>query len=573
MAAVAPLPPQPAAAPTRISSTPPSREATFPKRRAGLTTQIEIHDRHQLEIRSSYALRSDEGRQRYTVETYFFIPRNVGLNRTNYTRAQFYADVTALFRLDASPLPLEQLGDPTHTASPLHRFAQALEQFRTAKRPPSSTPVVVQAKLYAFLYTLGVKAELAILGRRLRDPAMASEAGRASFEQALDAALGRMRAALWSYRSVRAAFWPFEHVAHRSTPEAMRAADEYMSLFLEERLAMFATTLDGSARRFDGSGFVARCRLRIEALAREEARYRQKYGYLTLTGSGLAGGEYFTYRASLVKKAVQGALYLDPREVRADPYVRNAVGAVGAALAAIWALATQLPATLAEVPGSTKMLFFVSAVAAYVLKDRIKAVTNEALTGRLLRYDHTSWLTGESLASIGLDMLRARLRESMQFLRSSEVPPEVLAMRLAHRTVRNAETATEEVIRYRKVVDVTTRDETERLPDDYWVRDILRLNVRHFLVRLDDPLDSVAFFDPERDAFGGARLPKVYHVNVVKKITREGEGGAREERLERLRVVLNKDGIVRVDEVERRPPTVLPAEPRRRFFTFWRGAR
>ncbi|HZV02756.1 MAG TPA: hypothetical protein VFF73_38970, partial [Planctomycetota bacterium] len=114
-----------------------------------------------------------------------------------------------------------------------------------------------------------------------------------------------------------------------------------------------------------------------------------------------------------------------------------------------------------------------------------------------------------------------------------------------------AETATEEVIRYRKEILVGRAGE-ERVPDGFRIRDILRLNVRHFLARLDDPLDDVQFFDPDRGDFKSARLPKVYHVNVVVRAEQAGENGARSVRYDRLRVVLNKDGIVRVDAVESR---------------------
>src|SRR5262249_10952557 len=140
-----------------------------------------------------------------------------------------------------------------------------------------------------------------------------STAERAAVGRALDDALDAMRSALRGYRSVRGAFWPFEKIAHRDVPEAMRAADEYMSLFLEERLAMLMAVLDASPGSIDGSGFVAQCRLRVSELAQEEARYRQRYGYVRLTHRSLAAGEYFTYRSSLLKKAVQQALYLDPR--------------------------------------------------------------------------------------------------------------------------------------------------------------------------------------------------------------------------------------------------------------------
>ncbi len=317
---------------------------------------------------------------------------------------------------------------------------------------------------------------------------------------------------------------------------------------------MIAEVNDHGPGASDGSGLACRVGLRLRALAEEEAAYRRRYGYLTLTEGGLAAGEYFTYRASLLKKTVQQALYLNPRQSESDRFTRNAVGAVGAALAAIWALAAQLPATLAAASGTTKLLVFVLPVLAYVLKDRIKAVTNESLSKWLRRYDHVSSLEGESLAVFGLGMLRARFAEAMRFVTSADVPEDIMALRLTGRTVPNAEAANEEVIEYRKVIDVSAKDDAP-FPEGYRVRDSLRLNVRHFLVRLDDPLDRVAYYDASRGTFAAAELPKVYHVKVFANIRRADKDGSDDPRIERLRVVLNKDGIVRVDRVAVRAPT------------------
>jgi hypothetical protein len=522
-----------------------------------LALNHEVRDKQQLELRFNYALGGETSDQRYVIDAYFFVPRNVGLNRTNYTREDFYADVTALLRLDAAPLPLRDLADASCAQSPLFTLHRALEHFRSSPRPPDSRAVVAQVKLYAYLFTAGVRRNIAALKARM----VATDPSDASAVDALDVELrdttDAIRAALLSYRSLRGAFWPFEKLCEESMPEAMRSADEYMSLFLDESLAILGTLDEPSANDATTSP-LARVRERATALAREEAEYRRKYGYVVL-GSGSADAEYFSYRSSLLKKTVQQALYLDPREVKADKFVRNGVGAVGAALAAIWALAAQIPATLARASGSTQMLLLAIPVVAYVMKDRIKALTNEYLIAKLRRFDHTAWLTGPGLRNVGLGMLRARIRETMKFTDTSSVPADVRSMRLAQRTVKHADIAQEEVIHYLKVVEVSAHDD---VPDDYWVRDILRINVRHFLVRLDEPVDEVAYFDAKSERFDVAEVPKVYHLNAIVRLSRRDADGSGQERLERLRVVLDKTGIVRVEHVESRGPRALAATKR-----------
>jgi hypothetical protein len=553
------------------------------RRLDSLSVKAEVHDRQQLELRFNHAV-GEHGRCDYHVDAYFFVPRNIGLNRSNYSKEQFYSDFTAYVRIDAGALPLDALSDPNDEASPLHRFAATLEALRTAPRPPPTRPLSVHARLYAMLYVAAVRVECRRLeklltrrGRQDERPSLApgtagtQEQAEApsprvtdpdgAFERDLVAALQRMREGLRAFRSLRGAAWPFEPLCHEGVAEAMRSADEYMSLALEERLAQLSHALGERAPRYDGTAFVARMRAHLAAVAREEAQLRARYGCLTFTSQrppdapdakpNIDPGEYFTYRASLLKKSVQQALYLNVRESKRDMFLRNAVGAVAAALAAIWALATQLPTYVSNLSGPTRFFFFAGAVLAYVLKDRIKAVTSEILLRRARTHDHAHWIYGESLPDLGVKDFAARSAEAVRFLSPDEVPAEVRAIRMQRRTVHRMEVAGEEVIHYRKHLE-TGRDVGSGLPEGYRIRDILRVNLRHFLTRLDDPLDRVSVWDTEREAFVRVALPKVYHLNVVARVRRERAGEAPQVRFAHLRVVLNKDGIVRAEEVRSR---------------------
>ena len=64
----------------------------------GLATSAEQHDHEQLEFRFDYALGSDPGDYTYRMDAYLFVPRNVGVNRNNYSKGEFYSDVTPYMR-------------------------------------------------------------------------------------------------------------------------------------------------------------------------------------------------------------------------------------------------------------------------------------------------------------------------------------------------------------------------------------------------------------------------------------------------------------------------------------------
>lgn len=510
-----------------------------------------VHDPQQLEIRVSYPLLPGDGaeQRRYQVDAWLFVPPNVGVNPANYSREQFYGDVTALVRLDVAPQPLDALALPDRPGSPLYGLREQLEKVRSAPRPPASRPILVLVKLYAYLYVEGLAKEIRQL-RALVDQVEQGTAAGSALEAELKAALGRFHQGLWAFRSMRAAYWPYEMLLHRGLADALRTADEYMSLSTEMFLAQLGVSLAQSPALVDGAALGTRLCLQVTGLTRSEANYRANYGYLSLAPSSAAWSEYAAYRISYLKKAIHQALYLDMRTARGDTFLRNATAATGAALGAIWALATQVPLTLAQLSSDLKLWFFTGAVVAYVAKDRIKALTNEYLTRRLRQYDHDLTLHSQSLAAVGLGMLKIRLREVMQFANPADIPSDVKDLRQAKRTVRLSEIAKEEVIHYRKQLLVSRVPGDEQPAEHFRLRDILRLNVRHFLVRMDDTVDQVAIYDPATDGFATRQFPKVYHLNLVLRVARVDPGaqdGAPQ--LMRMRVVLNKAGIVRIDRV------------------------
>ncbi len=128
--------------------------------------QAEVHDRHQLELRFNHPL-DQGGRWKMDVDAFFFVPRNVGLNPGNYSREQFYADFTALMRVDAQPIPLDVLADERDPSSPLSRVVEALARVRAEARPPPMAPVSVQIRLFANLFATGVREEFRRLQRAL----------------------------------------------------------------------------------------------------------------------------------------------------------------------------------------------------------------------------------------------------------------------------------------------------------------------------------------------------------------------------------------------------------------------
>jgi hypothetical protein len=322
--------------------------------------------------------------------------------------------------------------------------------------------------------------------------------------------------------------------------EVFLQTDEHSSLFLDSQLASLVRRAEQNPALIDGSCFVPRLRQVLGRHAQPEAAHRQRMGFLNLHESTALEAEYFSYRQSALKKAIHQALWVETRRLQKDQYLRNVTGAMAAGLAATWALAAQLPLALQHVSGGLKTAVFALPVIAYVAKDRIKELTREFLLRRLQDYDHLIELTAAGLGDAGLGNIHGELRERLKFLAPDEVPGAVIATRMTRRTLGATETAGESVLHFRRTLALTaSAGDTPQ----FGLRQIIRLNLRHFLTRMDDPEQRVRHFVPELGQFVERALPKVYHLNLVLRVE-----GAELDKM-RWRVVLNKNGIVRIDEV------------------------
>jgi hypothetical protein len=497
---------------------------------------IELHDRQQIELMLTHRLANGRSAP-LDVQLYMFVPRNVGVSAANYPRDEFYGDLTSYVRLDLPDLNLTELAQEGNPHSPLTALMRHIDAYALSEGP--SRPLSVQIKLFGHVFTEAVRDRAHAMRSALHVLADASPESRWAFLDEVDLFAMEALSALSALRRALHRFEPLGKAAPQVL-EVFRQTDEYSSIYLDGALAKLAQEAQAQSSLFDGSGFVGRLRQTLARHAQVEAAYRASQGYLNLNSGG---AEYFAYRQSFLKKAVHQALYVDTRRLTTDTFVRNATGVVAAGLAATWAVVAQMPMGLKNLSPSVQTMLVALPIVAYMAKDRIKELTREALLRRVRAFDLDTAIHSGSLADAGLGELSGRLQERVRFKEIREVPREVMEARLAKRTVRTAEVANEGVLLYTRRLEL--EPEETHVQDGLALRQIVRLNLRHFLTRLDEPLQEESHYSTDEERFLTAPLPKVYHVNVIARVS-NGSGAPW---LERVRVVLNKEGIVRLEHV------------------------
>jgi hypothetical protein len=489
------------------------------------------------------------------VETYFFVPRSLGLDVHAYPREEFYADVQAYIRFKTPHVSLTALADPDDRRSPLQRARKLVQQANGELETLAPGQLSHELRLLGCMVRANLRDaanDIRAKIERLDDPG-AHEVLAQDVRQAIARLLHDVAVLITAFRALRPDFLQPKRPQWLS--ELFEYVDEYLSISAESYLTMVLSSLDGHERLRRSL-----VDIRPELVTRvvSEQRHRQGAGYQSVLDPDGENRSY-VYRKSALKKFMSSVLFLEIHKEKEGRGITNVVAGVAAAVAMAFSTVAAIWSQGAY--GLNSFPFVLAIVISYVFKDRIKEWLRAYFSGLL-----SPWLYDYSvhIHDPVAGVVVGRCRESFGFLSPSQVPPEILRRRHADsRSVLEPESKPEVVMKY--VKDVTLLGQRisrthGRLGD---VNDIIRFNVSGFLSRMDEPRQIVATYSPELDGVTAVSCPKAYHVNLVMVLTAEGQKasgrrkGSEQHRppktvsIERFRVILDKRGIRSLQVVER----------------------
>jgi hypothetical protein len=318
---------------------------------------------------------------------------------------------------------------------------------------------------------------------------------------------------------------------------AMRWVDEDISLFLE---TLHATASVELQRRSATTSTLSELAAKLAAGAVAEARYRRDRGYPSVGTEHATArdAEHIEFRRHVLKRFTSSVLWLKYSVRDGSTWVLHGLYAIAAAIAMTFAVFATLRA--AEMQGyftASVLLLVVS----YAIKDRLKAILQQKLTRWAdHRFPDRHWMIvdAERSTEVGAVEERAGFREF------SKLPAEVLAARRVTREHALEEHARPEtVLWHQKDVEVERRREGQLTSP--MMTEIFRLNLGPWLAHTDDPKRTITFADPERGVVCSAVARRVYNLNVVYRLQRDGEAAP----WKRVRVVVSRRGVERIDPI------------------------
>ncbi|MBK6880759.1 MAG: hypothetical protein IPH01_08320 [Elusimicrobia bacterium] len=261
---------------------------------------VRAHDKYQIEIKLGYDLRPHHRRDNYRVDTYFFLPENLDVNESTYTKDRFYRDLILYIRFRTPEFTLTTLTDPGSERSPLSRVVRGLENGLAAPTPKIIAGLDYEMRLLGCVVKNTLRAQTRAIAKLL--PPIAAPQMVAQASALLDEYLVESQRLIQRYRELRA------RVADPGLPAGLSAVyhytDEYISLLIEDRSQDLLSLLQqrGDPRH---AGHIQS----LIDLIGAEINHRKLVQLPSLVEAS-GDNETFVFRLSVLKKYMASALRL-----------------------------------------------------------------------------------------------------------------------------------------------------------------------------------------------------------------------------------------------------------------------
>lgn len=507
-----------------------------------------IHDRSQFEVQFNYDVAPEHMSQgkahdRYRVEAYFFFPSNMGVTALSFPREEFYRSLYAYIRFRTPEISELTLLDPLSRQSPLNALSFGLKQIGLG-RDTSQDGLINEARLFGCVVSGLMRARAKELEARMRGAKRhgTDTARWRGLEGSLLEFLDELPELLGRYRTIVDEFRSFEGRLEPTTLDRLKQVDEFLTYRFDHTMAELHFQLQST---WESPTRLARVADRLHDVAERESNHRDRQGYITLAPGDDNAMALYTYRSGALKKIMDQVLYLDVKTISQTTRWKNIAAGLGALFAAY---STALANTGSNALQSEHIYLAVTVFAlAYMVRDRVKEVAREKVWARISKYFPDNKLLIHDPTK---DIDVGRCHERVVYMTKSKVPADVLKVRNTQHVIDLDSERKETVIMYQNDLKLNAKEilsEHQRRTD---IKHILRFSVEELLGRLDNPTARVQFYDPESRIFCRLRAPKVYHLNLVFRLTHWDERDRKEvPSFHRIRVVLDKNGIQRIDTV------------------------
>lgn len=462
---------------------------------------VSIHDKTQLEFKLGYSV-GNKKITKHFLNLYIFIPSNLDIDENSYTKQMFYEDMSGYIRFITPKLSLEEI---------MKRFSSLLEYLKSGGKEFNF--LKYESKMLGCSFRAYLRDLSYYLKNNLNE--------RLCLQDIIDSAT-KIRSIIREINS----FEPAK--TDKSVSVLIHNLDEYTSMYTE--LYLYRMWVISRDNQFSG-----KLREKILEVVKDENIYR-KNNDMPVVDPSDNSNEKFVYKYSVLKKYFFEILFLVSRTKGASKFLKNVLFSIAAGISMIFA--TVVAFYSQKKYGNFTLSFFVALVLSYMAKDRIKDFVREMFSGNRVRFfDYVTTITvgGESVKF-------GTTKERFRYIFDKQVPRDVIDARMFDSDMGDMFWKfSENIICYEKQIKLYNRNIAGFYSDKVeGLNDIIRLNIEHFTRKMDDQKHII--FYPGEDGVEKTQGKKVYHLNIVAEVVNSFE-----KKLYKVRVILSKNGIVRVE--------------------------
>lgn len=485
-----------------------------------ISIQTKIHDRYSVEFKTWLKADNSLLINKFAVNIWVFIPYNLDINRSTYSKNMFYRDIRTNIRLITPVYHIENIA--SENSEPLTFLRQSFQKL--AENPNSNN-------IADFEYN--IKMFSAIFKSSLRNQVfhIMDDLNAHSRNDDCKVLITETEKVLREYRKL------YTIIQNGGIPKVcsdyFRFGDEFLGNIINRQFFRLLNYLKVNDPNMYSSKKEA-----LLNLLKGEIRYRNDRGYPIVDKESQNMNRDLVYRSGALKKYAESELFLNATKKRDAVLVEQIYLSIAAGISMIFATAIAFSFQLRF--GSFTMPLFVALVVSYMLKDRIKDLVRYYFAHKL-KEKYFDNVTTISLNNVQIGWSR----EGVDFIKEEKVLPK--AMKIRDRTPlleSDNRSSEEKILLYRKLVEID-REQLDKNSEYYisGVNDILRYNISTYLNKMDDPYVPLYVVSPDVD-YEEVIGEKIYYLNFVIQL-KYGE----QESFKRYRLVFNRKGINEIEEL------------------------
>lgn len=485
-----------------------------------INLQAKIHDRFSIEFKVGFNANREERENKFTMNTWIFIPYSLDINHSTYSKNLFYRDLRCNTRLIT---PVYQLSEIVGgRALPITLLENSFKRVADDSVKENIGDLEYNIKMFAAIFKSSVRDQVFyIINPHVLE---GREELCKNFISDIDSILERYR---MLYKIIGI------HTIPRECFNYYLFGDEFMSNVVHKHVFRLMKFLKSNEPLI-----YKECKERFTNLIQKEVEHRAKRGFPVVEKNSPVKNRDLVYRTGALKKYIESELFLNTKTKKDGILIEQIYLSLAAGISMIFATAIAFSFQLKY--GNFTMPLFVALVISYMLKDRIKELTRYYFAHKLKEkyFDHkTSISINEH--NIGL------AKEGFDFITEKMVPAEVLRIR-ARTPLLEADNrySEEKIILYRKLVELDMNELDSS--SEYFIsgiNEILRFNLTAYLQKMDDPAVPLYIISNHSD-YEEIMGTKVYYLNFIIQL-KSGEG----EQFKRYRIVFNRCGIKEIENL------------------------